>query len=137
VHSWFAWYVCPQPLGLWPSGFGHTCQANPSCPCYNYYMYTISVTVYYEMVKAKNLHGFCGNLYNHGSFQSNNLQKQLMTISKSFCEYLWGYHQVQKFFCLENFLVYYTQLHTQFGRKINILQLLFKLLFNYMDAVNK
>ena len=31
-----------MPLGLWPSGFGHTYQANHSYLCYNYYMYLIS-----------------------------------------------------------------------------------------------
>ena len=34
-HLWFTWYVCPQP-----SGFGHTYQAIPSRPCYNYYIRT-------------------------------------------------------------------------------------------------
>ena len=35
--------LCPQPSGLWPLGFGHTYQANPLCPCYNYYMYIDSL----------------------------------------------------------------------------------------------
>ena len=32
-------YIC-----LRPSGFGYTYQANPSWPCYNYYIYVIVVT---------------------------------------------------------------------------------------------
>ena len=65
---------------------------------YNVDMYTISVTVYYEIFEEK-LAWFLwifGTglmvpvLYNHGSFQSNNLQKQL---------------------------IYNIQFHTQLGRK--------------------
>ena len=33
-HEWFAWYVCPNPEGCRPEGWGHTYQANHKCLCY-------------------------------------------------------------------------------------------------------
>ena len=32
-------YLICMPSALGPAALGHTYQANPSCPCYNYYMY--------------------------------------------------------------------------------------------------
>jgi len=46
--------ICmPSALGLRPSGFGHTYQANPLCPCYNYYL--PFWTQYRKVVRILNL----------------------------------------------------------------------------------
>ena len=38
LHGWIKEKSRDTNL-LWSLGFGHTYQANPSCPCYNYYIY--------------------------------------------------------------------------------------------------
>ena len=52
--------MCSRDLLIcMPSGFGHTYQANPSCPCYNYYIYKTSalllIIIKHSKVSSVNL----------------------------------------------------------------------------------
>ena len=56
--------VIPYPLGLLPLSFGCIYQANPSCPCYNYHIYT-DVSVHISLRHSTNTSNCLIEMWNY------------------------------------------------------------------------
>ena len=56
--------IYAHALGPAALGLGHIYQANPSCPCYNYYIYTYLPGLVYTYIPTQDLNNIMCNILN-------------------------------------------------------------------------